>query len=207
MNARPHSQGPRWRSPLRRQSVAGILALAAFTAAGCGDNPPASNNLAVELLETEELTPEQSFKNIVEAVKRQVDNRGLRDAMSLGMSSTVPGEPMTDWNTTIEHDFTPPASEGEPYRGSVTFNTVSKTVFINTGSSDGSGEEAEAASESSSPLSQMGSSSSPYRELKDQTSQRYEFEYRGSRWELVSEVDEENKPFDAGVLESALMKQ
>ncbi|QDV76351.1 hypothetical protein K2D_45840 [Planctomycetes bacterium K2D] len=175
-------------------------------------------------------TPEERFERIVGALEDKLNDSAFGTADAVAEYDAPAGTPITAAKVKVKHTITPPDGEDDVPRAQLCLITKAKvTVTLPTKS-----EKEESDEESSSrrqkraddePLgegmppmeslivpsreeaaSRLGSSG--VHEIDPGETQRcFNLEYRDDRWVLVSEVDEENEPFNALAIEYALKKQ
>lgn len=201
-----------------RLGAALLLGTASLVACGC-DSPQAEEKPAPVVKQE---TPEELLGLIVESLKRRVEDSSLRDASALDSFGAAPGTPMTDATITVSHEYLPPAGDNEPHRAKLVFATKSTVTMILPGKEQ---EEEAVASEGDlvleeeiegvPPLESLvvpsvtkNRSTGPSEQrLSNEEESVYELEFRGDKWELVTEIDREAEPFNALAIEYALNRQ
>ncbi len=171
-------------------------------------------------------TAEERFDTIVQTLKRRIENEPMVGGAGL---DSPPGTPIADSTARVSHELTPPAGEGEPYRAVVHLTTTSKVTVVLPPPSEEDQKKDQAktnaqVAELKSDLEGVGDldalvvptteglnsrfSKSPIHEITPEESRSsYELEFRNGRWELLTELDEENEPFYALAIEFALKTQ
>lgn len=171
-------------------------------------------------------TAEERFETIVQTLKQKIEDEPIVGGATL---DSPPGTPIADSRVRVSHELTPPASEGEPPRGVVCLTTRSTVTVVLPPPSEEDQKRDQAKTKSrvaelEGDIEGVGDlealvvpttdglksrlSKSPIHEIKpDETKSCYEFEFRDGRWELLTELDEENEPFYALAIEFALKTQ
>lgn len=204
-----------------RLSRFAILPLLAVVALGCEETLAPDAAAQADPLPT----PEERFESIVSTLKRQVENGDLNAMNAVADYNTPAGMPVTEAKVRVSHELTPPTAEGEPYRGVVLLTTKSTVTIVlprptedETDAADAKRkarrEELEASLEGVPDLDMLVAPSSnrvtttPIHEISpDESTSRFEMEYRDGLWHLVSELDPVNEPFYAVAIEYALKRQ
>ncbi|MEO1496908.1 MAG: hypothetical protein AAFV43_07130 [Planctomycetota bacterium] len=202
--------------------VRSLLTAAVIAAVGCESATPPPAAPPAKKAET----PEQRFGRIVTALKRWVESDESR-VQAPGTDLEIdPGTPVTSWQSRVEHRLLKPAEPGGELRAEIAIRTNS-TVSIVMPPPEEDAEEAaakdrdEAASEDAVNLPpelrslQQGPSAgaldrlrtSPIVERNDERVSRYELAFRNDQWELLTELDRVNEPFNSGAIEHAMKKQ
>lgn len=165
-------------------------------------------------------TPAERFERFLTTLKRKVQDPSLRASSAAADYGAEPGTPVTDWATTIEHDYQPSTGD-QPPRAAVTLVTKSTVTMVlpkresesdsdgkgrsrDSGKSDGAGELGAIVSPAPSP-SRLPASS--IQTLPNEQKTRLELEYRGDAWVLLTELDRIDQPFTAAAVEYALRRQ
>lgn len=174
-------------------------------------------------------SPEERFDRIVGALEEKLNDSAFGTADAVSDYNAPAGTPITAAKVEVKHTLTPPEGEGGVHHAQLCFITKAKVTVTLPTRSDEDDEDEKPTSRRKSPekepvvegLPDMDSLIVPSREEAASrlgssgvheidpgvTQQCFEFEYRDGKWVLVSEVDEENEPFNALAIEYALKKQ
>lgn len=203
-----------------------VVACLLVAAGGCKD--PAQQQAAAE--EPTPPTADERFERIVDSLKRHIENQPLTATSdTVGAYNAEPGTPITDAKIQVEHELAPVGADGEPRRAVICLRSRSKvTVVLPQPTED---EANQADSRRNRELTDLQDelkgvadldslvvpskqslaaklSSSPVHEIEpDEDSSCYELEFRDGRWELLTELDGENEPFNKLAIEFALKRQ
>jgi hypothetical protein len=160
------------------------------------------------------MTPEEKFELIVDTFRRAMET----DASTVIATGGAGQQAAVSISNTVKHQLTPPAKEGELYRGTITVESYSHYSIQRTPSQQEAVGDDEAGNETGSrtaggvesnvEISDAeligGVSSRPRRvpsvlgktgplARPNEHIRTFELEYRNGRWELVSKLDPETE--------------
>lgn len=191
--------------------------LAAFVACVVGCDAQRSDRSTTP---PEPPTAEERFESFLSTLKRKVDDPAIRDATAVSSYGSAPGTPLTEWTTTVTHEYADGDGQNPP-RAVVTLTTRSTvTVVLPTADPDDEPKKPGRDSDPGKPelvaelealvappagVSDLGKSSIQTLPAEEVT--RLELEYRGDEWVLLTELDEANQPFTSSAIRYALKRQ
>ncbi|TWT46648.1 hypothetical protein [Botrimarina hoheduenensis] len=175
-----------------------------------------------------EPTAEDRYANFLESLKRWVESDDIRSAVALTDLEVDPGTPVTSWRSSVEHRLIKPKNPGDEYRAEVAIRTKSSVTMVIPPSEEVESDPDQRNAErdnaenelaldlpkelralqqrpSASDLDRLRSS--PIVEREKERVSRYELAYRDNRWVLITELDPDSQPFNAGAIEYALNQQ
>ena len=174
-------------------------------------------------------TPEERFDRIVGALEEKLNDSAFGTADAVTDYNAPAGTPITDAKVEIKHTLTPPTGEGGVHHAQLCLITKAKvTVTLPTKSDEDDEKEESSPRRNPADEKRLGEGlpsmdslivpsreeaanrlgSSGVHEIDPGVTQRcFELEFRDGKWVLVSEVDQENEPFNALAIEYALKKQ
>jgi hypothetical protein len=188
-------------------------AVAVIVSSGCQRGTRAIN--------TARPTAEESFKIILETFRQGIETGAGGVMPGLVTLEDGGGYTAVSLNNKVSHELFPPGKEGEPFRARITVATRSRLSMVRSGTGknnrdedastrDDSGGDAlttdpdseildpelvgSSGSARGSRRGLRGSSDIPISRPPEEATNNYELEYRNGRWELVSEIDPQNKP-------------
>ncbi len=172
-------------------------------------------------------TPEERFEQIVNALEEKLNDSAFGSAGAAAEYGAPLGTPITDAKIKVKHTLTPlTAADDVPHAQLCLITEAKVTVTLPPSSKDGDEEsggrkkkaddkdlgdglpsmESLVVPSRDAAASRLGGSG--IHEIDPGVSQRcFDLEYRDGKWVLVSEVDEDDEPFNALAIEYALKKQ
>lgn len=172
------------------------------------------------------LSPEERFEAFLSTLRRQIEDDSMGSFQASNEFNAPVGTPVTNAKIEVESELIKPEGEAESYRARVCLINNSKVTVVLPGPSEE--EVAEAKAEQEKEIEQLeqelegvgeldslltppklaSSGGTTIHEIKsEEDTNCYELEFREGRWELISELDRENKPFYASVIEYSLKRQ
>lgn len=220
----PLGGSPATCSALGARKSPALACLLAVAACGCaGEAAPTADAPAAPP------TAEERFERIVRTLEDRLEDGSLNAASAAADAAAAPGSPVTDATVRVSHEVFPRSSEGAPQRAKVCITTKAKVLVALPSETEEEKEEAKKEEleererlekeldgiadldslkipKSDGLAGRLGSSS--VHEINQGDVQRcFELEYREGKWELLTELDRENEPFNALAIEYALRKQ
>ncbi len=194
-----------------RNLLLGLICFLATNFVGCYDQKQAPTPPPAPL------TAEERFENFISILKEQVEPHDSFSASGDGTASAS-----ASWEAQVSYQLIPPA-DGKPMRAVLSIHRKSEvTVLLPEPSEEESAAKAEKdekqlalakefvpelveATKGGNPASRVASS--PIRTLPDQDVSQYEMQYNGERWEVLTPLDSNEKPFTAAAIKLALARQ